>query len=128
MTAAGPTRSGPCPDLTANQRSRAGGSSAAEAVGQPTPLADNRSVPAALDATGSAPLPERLGDNSGGQGVRASLLHPANVAAMLGVTTGWVYAQSRAGRIPTVKLGRYYRYRREAIEAWLEQIECGTLR
>jgi helix-turn-helix protein len=35
-----------------------------------------------------------------------------------------VYEQSRAGRIPTVTLGRYRRYRREAIEAWLEQLEA----
>ena len=46
---------------------------------------------------------------------------------MLGVTAGWVYAQSRANRIPTVKLGaRYYRYRREAIEEWVAAQEVGT--
>jgi excisionase family DNA binding protein len=28
----------------------------------------------------------------------------------------WVYAATRDGRIPTVRLGRYYRYRLEAIE------------
>jgi Helix-turn-helix domain len=42
---------------------------------------------------------------------------------MLGVTTGWVYAQSRKGRIPTITLGRYRRYRRDAILQWLDQIE-----
>ena len=42
---------------------------------------------------------------------------------MLGVTTGWVYAQSRKGRIPTITLGRYRRYRRDAILGWLDQIE-----
>jgi hypothetical protein len=35
------------------------------------------------------------------------------------VPTGWIYRQSRAGAIPTVKLGRYYRYRLEAIERWM---------
>jgi excisionase family DNA binding protein len=49
-----------------------------------------------------------------------------DVAEMLGMTTNWVYAQSRAGRIPTVRLGRYYRYRREAVEVWIEHIECGN--
>jgi len=39
------------------------------------------------------------------------------------VPCSWVYQQSRAGRIPTVTLGRYRRYRREAIEAWLEELE-----
>lgn len=42
---------------------------------------------------------------------------------MLGVTPAWVYAQSRRGAIPTVTLGRYRRYRREAIERWIEQLE-----
>ncbi len=45
-----------------------------------------------------------------------SLLTAAQVASLLGVPTSWVYEQSRAGRIPTVTLGRYRRYRREAIE------------
>ena len=42
---------------------------------------------------------------------------------MLGVPKSWVYEQSRLGRIPTVTLGRYRRYRLEAIEAWIRQIE-----
>ena len=45
------------------------------------------------------------------------------IAARLGVKPGWIYRQSRAGRIPTVKLGRYYRYRLEAIETWLAEHE-----
>ena len=48
-----------------------------------------------------------------------SLLTAEEVAEILGVTTAWIYGQSRAGRIPTVKLGRYYRYRLEAIERWI---------
>lgn len=55
----------------------------------------------------------------------SSLLTAAEVAELLGVPTSWVYEQSRAGRIPTVTLGRYRRYRREAIEAWLAHIEAG---
>ena len=53
-----------------------------------------------------------------------SLLTAAEVAELLGVPTSWVYQQSRAGRIPTVTLGRYRRYRREAIEAWLARLEA----
>jgi len=52
------------------------------------------------------------------------LLNAQEVAAMLGVPASWVYSQTRAGRIPTVKLGRYYRYRREAIEAWISEREA----
>lgn len=52
-----------------------------------------------------------------------SLLTAQDVADLLGVATSWVYEQSRRGRIPTVTLGRYRRYRREAIEAWVKDLE-----
>ena len=55
--------------------------------------------------------------------VSTRLLTAAEVAALLGVPRTWVYEQSRAGRIPTVALGRYRRFRREAIDAWLEELE-----
>lgn len=53
-----------------------------------------------------------------------SLLTAREVAALLGVPISWVYEQSRRGRIPTVTLGRYRRYRREAIEAWVAEMEA----
>lgn len=52
-----------------------------------------------------------------------ALMTAGEIAARLGVKPGWIYRQSRAGRIPTVKLGRYYRYRLDAIEAWLAERE-----
>lgn len=52
-----------------------------------------------------------------------SLLTADEVAALLGVPKSWVYEQSRTGRIPTVTLGRYRRYRREAIEEWISELE-----
>ena len=56
-----------------------------------------------------------------------SLLTAEQVAERLGgLKTDWVYAQSRAGRIPTVKLGRYYRYRPDAIEQWIAAKENGA--
>jgi excisionase family DNA binding protein len=57
--------------------------------------------------------------------VTGSLLTAPQVADLLGVPTSWVYEQSRRGRIPTVTLGRYRRYRREAIERWLDELEAG---
>jgi excisionase family DNA binding protein len=51
------------------------------------------------------------------------LLVAGELAAMLQVNTSWVYAETRAGRIPCVRLGRYYRYRAAAIEAWLAEVE-----
>jgi excisionase family DNA binding protein len=52
-----------------------------------------------------------------------SLWTAADVAKLLGVSTDWIYAESRAGRIPTVRLGRYRRYRPEAIDQWLLVLE-----
>lgn len=57
--------------------------------------------------------------------VNGSLLTADQVARMLGVPKSWVYEQSRKGRIPTVTLGRYRRYRSEAIARWIELLEAG---
>ncbi len=46
----------------------------------------------------------------------ARLLTADELAARWQVPKSWVYAATRDGRIPTVRLGRYYRYRLEAIE------------
>ena len=51
------------------------------------------------------------------------LLTADDVALLLSVPKSWVYEQSRLGRIPTVTLGRYRRYRREAIEEWVRDVE-----
>jgi excisionase family DNA binding protein len=52
------------------------------------------------------------------------LLDAEEVGELLGVPRSWVWAQSRRGTIPTVRLGRYRRYRREAIERWIEELEA----
>ena len=57
-----------------------------------------------------------------------ALLTAEDVAALLQVPKSWVYAEARAGRIPHVTLGRYRRFRREAIEAWLAAAERGPVR
>lgn len=46
------------------------------------------------------------------------LLTAGQLAERWQVPKSQVYALTRAGRIPTVKLGKYYRYRLDAIEAW----------
>ncbi len=55
------------------------------------------------------------------------LLTAQDIAAALGITTDYVYAETRAGRIPHVKLGRYRRYREEAIEAWIADLEASSV-
>jgi excisionase family DNA binding protein len=57
---------------------------------------------------------------------RPILLTAQDVAERLRVPASWVYAETRAGRIPHVRLGpRYRRYRLEAIEAWVRELERG---
>lgn len=51
------------------------------------------------------------------------LLTAGEVAALLQVTKAWVYAETRAGRIPHVPLGRYVRYRRSAVLRWISALE-----
>ena len=54
----------------------------------------------------------------------ATLMLAAEVADLLQVTPAWVYAETRRGRLPHIRLGRYVRYRRSAIDAWLDAVEC----
>ena len=56
------------------------------------------------------------------------LLTVEEVAERLGVTKDWVWAQARAGRIPHVRLGRYRRFREEAIDEWLLRLEQSSLK
>ena len=55
------------------------------------------------------------------------LLTADEVAGLLGVSKEWVWDQSRRGLIPTITLGRFRRYRKEAVERWLLSIEDGTI-
>jgi excisionase family DNA binding protein len=56
--------------------------------------------------------------------VRGELLTADEVAALLRVTPAWVYAETRRHRIPHIRLGRYVRYRSEAIFLWMDELEC----
>ncbi len=52
------------------------------------------------------------------------LLTAAEVAELLAVPESWVREHTRDGSLPRVQLGRYVRYRREAVLAWLESTEA----
>jgi excisionase family DNA binding protein len=52
------------------------------------------------------------------------LLDASEVAELLHVPVSWVRQETRAGRIPHVELGRYRRYRRQAVLDWLEEREA----
>jgi excisionase family DNA binding protein len=53
------------------------------------------------------------------------LLEADDVARYIGMTADWVYREVRAGRMPHIRLGRYVRFRRESIDAWLAARERG---
>jgi excisionase family DNA binding protein len=54
------------------------------------------------------------------------LLTADELAERWQVTKAWVYHAARTGQIPTVKLGRYYRFRASSIEAFEQRVEVGT--
>jgi excisionase family DNA binding protein len=64
------------------------------------------------DSNGSMPEPKPT-----------KLLTAVEVAALLGVRTSWVYDRARHGGIPHVRLGRHVRFRLEAVDAWIEELE-----
>jgi excisionase family DNA binding protein len=70
-------------------------------------------------------LPEAVRGAMSARGAREKLLTAEEVAERLDVGVKWVWSQARAGRIPHVRLGRYKRFRSEAIDAWLAQLEEG---
>jgi len=47
------------------------------------------------------------------------LLTSAEVAEILNVPVRWVDEHGRRGDVPSLKLGRYRRYRRGDIDAWI---------
>ena len=56
------------------------------------------------------------------------LLNAAEVAELLSVPESWVRQETRAGRIPHLRLGRYCRYERAAVVEWLEGQRAGQWR
>jgi excisionase family DNA binding protein len=53
------------------------------------------------------------------------LMTADEVADMLAVPERWIREHTRSGLIPHVQLGRYARYRRDAVLIWLEECESG---
>jgi len=57
------------------------------------------------------------------------IMTPEEVALLLRVGLSFVYEKSRRRQrnpIPTCRIGRYLRYRRSAVLAWLEQQEASA--
>jgi excisionase family DNA binding protein len=48
------------------------------------------------------------------------LLTTAELSSLTGLPESWIYANAAAGKLPSLKLGHYVRFRRSEIEPWLE--------
>jgi excisionase family DNA binding protein len=57
--------------------------------------------------------------------VSERLLEANEVAELLSVPVGWVREHTRSGAIPHVQLGRYVRYERGDVLAWVEGLKTG---
>jgi excisionase family DNA binding protein len=55
------------------------------------------------------------------------LLRPEDLARVLGVPRLQIIRQSRAGKIPAVRIGKVYRYRATTIDSWLQGQERGAV-
>ena len=51
------------------------------------------------------------------------LMTAEELAQRLRMTRAWVYSETRLDRVPHLRLGRYFRYRRSAIERWIAELE-----
>ena len=51
------------------------------------------------------------------------LLDASEVAELLNVPQRWVYEAARTGGLPVIKLGRYRRFKRSSVLAWLDEQE-----
>jgi excisionase family DNA binding protein len=49
------------------------------------------------------------------------LLSAKQVAELLGEDERWVYQQARAKKIPSVKLGKYWKFSPSKLQTWLER-------
>lgn len=57
-----------------------------------------------------------------------TLLDADQVADLLGVSRRWVMARTRAGEIPALRFGKVFRFKKSAIEEWMEECHAERLR
>jgi excisionase family DNA binding protein len=55
---------------------------------------------------------------------RDRLLDAEDVGAWFHVPPSWVRQEARAGRLPSIRLGHYVRFERDAVAAWLEGLKA----
>jgi len=53
------------------------------------------------------------------------LLDARQASVLLSVPASWLLAEARHARIPHVRLGRYVRFHRDTLFAWVAELERG---
>ena len=54
------------------------------------------------------------------------LLTAQQVAGWLNVSSAWVQEMARSGQIPAIKLGKYWRFSRDSVAAWITANEVSA--
>jgi len=72
-----------------------------------------------------SPTAHKVGETDEHKATDRRLLTAGEVAALLAVPESWVREATRARRLPYIPLGRYRRYSRQEIEAWLAEQRQG---
>ncbi len=80
--------------------------------------------PMSREATDTRQLAAELATLIGGQAI-CPLLDAGQAATLLNVPESWIRAEARAGRIPHLQLGRYVRFDREELLAWVDRRKVG---
>jgi excisionase family DNA binding protein len=80
---------------------------------------------APVPGTEGSPRSERVSELLPPEVVPDRLLDDAGAAELLNVPKSWVGEAARAGRLPHVKLGRYRRFDRAELLAWVEAQKAG---
>ena len=81
-------------------------------------LIEFQDVLSGRDERPERPLANHEGEGGGGGGL--DLLSITDVCRELGMGKSWVYRHIQSGEIPSVKLGRNIKVRREDLEGYLE--------
>jgi excisionase family DNA binding protein len=95
---------------------------AGDGNGRSPSASQRRDAPVTEDAADS---PNQQPNEQAGPNEDLRLLTAGEVAQLLAVPESWVREATRAGRLPHLTLGRYRRYFRPAIKAWLQDQQAG---
>ena len=66
-------------------------------------------------------------DNGSDHRDEPHLLDAGEAAELLAIPTSWLLAEARRARVPHVRLGRYVRFNRETLLAWVAGLERGPV-